>query len=375
MPGEELQSKGCRRRPGRHRSRRLIASAGLLATAVALALACVAGVVLATVAGSGAPAAAQSDPPPAPNTQLGRIYSPRTVISEPFVLTTPKIDYLYSSGFGGTINIPLRTFTKMGKFSRAYNPLPQVPAWVQPGTNVWSPDVRKIGKTYVMWFSALAASSPPTDNQPHPRCLGWASATSPYGPFVSNATAPQLCQWSQFGDIDPRTFLDGKQEYLIWKSDDNSVPRQHKTTKIWSQKLATNGTTLEGQPTLLLQSSRFWQGPIVESPNMVKRHGRYYLFYSGNSSGIPGSGIGLAHCKGPSGPCSSPLNGPWLGSNSNGSGPDEESLFSQDGATWLIYTPQSVYYPGSYPFLAVSRVVFGPKGPYVAEFGGAHPNP
>ncbi len=177
---------------------------------------------------------------------------------------------------------------------------------------------------------------------------------------MSDATQPALCQWSDFGDIDPRTFVDGDQEYLLWKSDDNAgedpPTSTFQPTKLWSQKLAPDGTTLEGSPTELLVRNKSWEVPLVEAPDMIKRGGRYYLFFSGSASWFPQGGIGVAFCKSPSGPCRDVYKGPWLGSSLLGSGPDEETLFEQNGATWLLYAPQAVYHPLSYPVLGVSRV-------------------
>jgi hypothetical protein len=326
------------------------------------------------------PSSAQVGPPPAPNTALGRVY--RGAISLPFVLPTARIDYLYSSGFGPADNIELRTFTKMGRWSKLYNPLPQIPPWVVPGSAVWSPDVRKVGGGYVMWFSALARTLPPGDDQtPPPRCLGWARSASLYGPFVTDASRPAICQWSQFGDIDPRTFEYGGHEYLFWKSDDNAgmTPPGHtyKPTKIWVQELAANGTKLEGPRIKLLQNTERWEGIVVEAPDMVEHAGRFYLFFSStySFSQRQDAGIGVAMCDGPLGPCDDPAVGPWLGSNTNGTGPDEESLFEQDGAFWLLYSPQAIEGPTQLPSLAVSRVAFRSGQPYLATFDGAQPNP
>ncbi len=343
-----------------------------------MAAACVAGaLVLAATGSPGAP----EGPPPAPSTSLARVYT-GTVVSLPFVLATPHLDFLYASGWGSGVNIPLRTFTTMGRWSRVYNPLPVLPTWVEPGTSVWSPDVRRVGHHYVMWFSAVANDQPAGDTQdPAPRCLGWARSPSPYGPFVSPDPRPALCQWSEFGDIDPRTFVDHGQEYLLWKSDDNAgmTPPGHtyKPTKLWSQRLAADGTTLEGSPTLLLTNSEAWEGAVVEAPDLVRAGGRYFLFFSSTYSFSLAevAGIGVATCAGPAGPCRAERRGPWLGSSLTGSGPDEESLFEQHGDLWLLYSPNGIYYPGAVPTLAVSRVAFAEGQPYVAAFDGAVPGP
>ncbi len=62
-----------------------------------------------------------------------------------------------------------------------------------------------------------------------------------------------------------------------------------------------------------------------------------------------------------------------MASNAQGKGPSEESLFTRNGVTWLLYTPTAIYHSFQYPYLAVARIAFGPKGPYVAAFDGANP--
>jgi arabinan endo-1,5-alpha-L-arabinosidase len=336
-----------------------------------------AALVFATVlisGGKAAPAAAKTDPPPARNTGIGKSFR-GDLISEPDVMPTDTIDYLYSSGAGGTPHIPMRTFTTMGAWSNVYDVLPAMPPWALSTWPVWSPDVRKVGRNYVMWFAAYWKAAPGYRAGSAPLCLGVATSSSPFGPFVSQARVPTVCQLSNFGDLDPRTVEIGKQEWLLWKSDDNSEAWTGKPCKIFIERLGSDGRTLKGRPTQIYQSSAPWEGNLVESPDMVKQGNRYWLFFSGNASKSPTSGVGLASCRPPPGPCTSIGAGPWLGSNLSGAGPDEESLFQQDGAEWLLYTPHALYYPFAFPILAVARVAFSEGVPYVATFDGARPGP
>ena len=311
-------------------------------------------------------------PPPAPNNAVGETIEATEPISDPFVMPTADLDYMYSSGFAGTgPNLPLRTFQKIELLGSASDAMPQSPAWAVRDKALWGPDVRKVGNTYVMWYTAMWKKTMPTGGLP--RCIGWATSSSPYGPFVDPAPAPRICQLDDFGDIDPRTFVDPSgQEWLHWKSDDNAgnTPQLTRITKFWAQKLASDGTTLEGSPTIMYQADKDWEVGTVEAPQMVLDHGHYYLFFSGNSSASEANGIGLGTCEGPAGPCQSPYIGPWLGSNMQGAGPGEISLFQQGGNTWVLYTPHSIYVPFAAPALAVARVAFGPDGPYVARFNG-----
>jgi GH43 family beta-xylosidase len=325
----------------------------------------------------GTVARADSEPPAAANTSLNQIYSPSTLISEPDVLATPSVNYLYSSGIGSNPHLPVRSYTKIGHWRTTADALPKPPTWAAPNASVWSPDVRKVGSEYVMWFSALTARAPAGAPARHLRCLGWATSSSPMGPFRSSATQPQLCQYADYGDIDPRTVVVDGHEYLMWKSNDNTGPSPTAPTVLYSQELAANGTTLKGAPVELMQNTQPWEGQVVESPDMVEEAGKFFLFFSStNGPATSAAGIGVAICpQGPKAACDNSSSGPWLGSNTNGAGPCEESLFQQNGATWLLYTPRANYYRGAYPVLAVSRVGFGPHLPYVASFDGSEPNP
>lgn len=340
-----------------------------------LAVLCLAvGALVGGVTAAVVPASSTTSPTPAPNSYLGHPYLRGQVVSDPFVLTTPKLDYMYQTGNSPSRpNVPVRSFTTMAKISQIRDAMPVEPSWVAPDTRIWAPDVRKVGNRYVMWFTAeWGAHTIPTGA--YPKCISWATSTSPFGPFVDTKKAPAICQLNQFGDIDPRTLVapDG-QEWLYWKSDDNADYGADQPTIIWAQKLAKNGTTPEGLAADIYANHRLWEGRIVEAPNMVYNDGSYYLFFSGNSTHLPQNGIGLAVCKHPNGPCTSTGSGPFLGANTTGMGPGEESLFQQNGDTWMLYSPHSLYYPLAYPTLQVSRIAFGPSGPYVAAFDGVQP--
>lgn len=366
--------------------RRLSARAalGLAATPLVILLAVTAGLALSSPAQAQAHdqtqsrAQGQALPPPAPNTALGKIMAASDLISMPWVYPTSKIDYLYTSGIG-TPHVPVWTFKTLPHLKSKGDALPALPPWVAtkaPGGTgpVWSPTVAKIGDHYVMWFAATWRNpSTTTGAARYLKCLGVATATSPLGPFAApGETTPALCQVNEYGDIDPRIVKIGGQWWLDWKSNDNVAPTPM-ATKLWAQRLGPDGTTLKGQPSVLYQNDKAWQGSVVESPQMVAVNGHDYLFFSGNGANSAQAGIGLALCHGPSGPCDSPYQGPWLGSNLGGSGPSELSLFTQNGVTWLLYTPEATYFPGVLPRLAVSRVAFGTQGPYVASFNGAVP--
>lgn len=369
MPG----AGGGRRRPWHRPWPR---AAGVV-TVVVLAVVLVAVGGAVAVVAKGGEASASPPPPAAPNDDLGRAVDPKTDIGDPYVLTGRHLDYLYSSAFippdlstpatDTGPHLPVRTFRVLGHWIRTTDAMPTLPAWA--ANWLWNPTVRYVDGRYVMWFTALSKTAPRLPTGTMPRCLGYATSQQPLGPFVAAAT-PAICTLTRFGAIDPQTLVTSSgQEWLYWKSDSNSVVTAHMPTEIWAQKLAGNGVTRVGSPVGLMSNTQAWEGTLVESPQMVVAHGRYYLFFSGNTSRANGNGIGVATCRGPAGPCSDDNVGPWLGGWAGARSVGEESLFSQDGATWLLYSPNQGQFPSeSFLTLMVSRVAFGPNGPYVASF-------
>lgn len=315
------------------------------------------------------------DPPAAPSYAEGIVVRPfSSAMPDPAVLEGRTTDYLYTGAAGfDPPNIPVRTFRNLEHLGPEVDAMPVLPPWTSGWT--WAPDVRFVDGRYVMWFAA-PASRDTLDTGESAKCIGVAVADSPLGPFHPGSR-PVIC--GKWGAIDPRTFMapDG-QLWLYWKADNNAGwgPTQNpdapgaETTVLWAQRLAPDGTTLVGPRHELLAADRSWEHKLIEAPDMVYANGRYYLFFSANPSYQDGDGIGVAICDGPAGPCNEPYRGPLLGSDTLGLGPGEESLFTQDGATWVLYSPTGTTL---YRQLAVARIAFGPDGPYVATFDGAIP--
>jgi hypothetical protein len=334
-------------------------------------------VVVGGAAGTSSPknASGALNPPPAPSYALGKLVPPYDVaMTDPTAMLGSRTDYLYTGAAGyDPPNISVRAFTDLAHLGKQVDAMPTLPPWTTGWTS--APDVRHIDGRYVMWFSSpdiddiLATGAPA-------KCIGMGVSTSPYGPFIV-ARQPVICDPS--GSIDPRTFVapDG-QLWLDWKSDVNAAwgPAQNpdlpqnQPTVLWSQKLAPDGMTLKGSPDELLAATSPWEHKLIEAPQMVHANGHFYLFFSANPSYQDGDGIGVAVCRGPAGPCEEPSAGPMLGSSALGLGPGEESLFTQRGVTWMLFSPSGI---GFYRQLAVSRIAFGPQGPYVAAFDGAMP--
>jgi hypothetical protein len=298
----------------------------------------------------------------------GQIVDPQLNLPDPAVLIGTSRDYLYTAGGGaGAPYLPIYPFRRINDLGKVVDGMPHPPAWSTDW--IWPADIRKDGHQYVMWFTAIDQSDILSTGA-QAKCIGLATSASPTGPYVPG-NQPVICDPS--GSIDPRTFVDTHgQLWLDWKSDDNATS-PNVPTRIWAQRLASNGFTLLGEPTEIFDADKSWEQNLVESPDMVRVGGVDYLFFSGNTSFTPSSGIGVAICAGPAGPCHDPYQGPMLGSNREGAGPGEESVFVQNNAVWLLYSPSAIYGPNIYRQLAVARVSFAASGPYVSTSGGADP--
>ena len=74
------------------------------------------------------------------------------------------------------------------------------------------------------------------------------------------------------------------------------------TTPVRAQRLAEDGRSLIGEPTLVLTNDLDWEGHLIEGPFCTRQQGRYGLFYAGNDFSTPAYGIGVAVADHPLGP-------------------------------------------------------------------------
>lgn len=319
---------------------------------------------------AGATPVVRSEPPASSDPAApGRIVLTGPDPTDPFLVQVGTRDLLYTSEGTSFLNVPLWIGTGEGHWARPVDVLPKLPGWAEGGLT-WAPDVHRVAGGWALYFSALVKGiDPPT------HCIGSAFATSPLGPFVPTQR-PFICQLDHRGSIDARVFdAPGNRLIMLWKSEDNANPGvpgpdQNGPTGIYAQLLSANGRTLLGQPTKILGPTEPWEGTIVEAPDMIEAWGTYWLFFSGNWYDTPEYGIGVAACQSPMGPCTDPSPVPFLGSNEQGSGPGEESLFVGERGVYLLYNPFHANDPG--PVIprpvAMTPLGFAARGPYVAAW-------
>jgi hypothetical protein len=362
FPAEPNTRIARRARQNRTKRRRWMVGAALVVVAVIA--------VTVGMTSNGASPKQAALPPPASASAPATIFSQDQLISDPAVMVDGGRDYLYATGGGPflTPHVPLRVLNGTTTLAQPTDVMPTLPTWSWGW--IWAPDVFKVGNQYVMWFTTRDVNRTNPDGVDS-QCIGNATSASPLGPFVPGP-APVICQ--QWGSIDPRSFTDANgSRWLLWKADTNADKSKVLPTKIWAQRLGPDGTTVVGAPVAIAVASQAWEQNLIEAPDMVLSGGKYYLFFSGNASDVPQAGISYQQCKGVQGPCTDARTTPLVASNAQGQGPSEEALFTQNGVTWLMYTPTAVYKPFQFPYLAIARVAFGPKGPYLAQFDGKSP--
>ncbi len=147
-----------------------------------------------------------------------------------------------------------------------------------------------------------------------------------------------ICPLSQGGAIDPSVFVTGEGiPHILWKSDGE---RYNLPTVIYSQRLASDGLSVTGPAAPLIHATQAWEGGVVEAPSMVQAGSTYWVLYSANKWSTPDYAIGVARCLSISGPCTKPIDHPWLsGANtrSQDEGPGGQEFVTAGTLVWMVH--------------------------------------
>ena len=263
--------------------------------------------------------------------------------ADPSILLVGGVYHAYATNSGGQ-NIQHETSTDLVHWRKQADVLPQLGSWVgdctfTPGGAtdhcIWAPQVTAVPGGYVLYYTARDSLAPR-------QCIGTGFSTSPNGPFVP-AAEPLVCPDGQRGTtdlggaIDPSTYSEHGQLYLLWKSDGNccSLP-----ATIYLQTLSTDGRTLTGPATPLIHNDQPFEGAVVEAPNLVKHGSTYYLFYSANDFGGGNYRTGYATASSIAGPYTKSQTELMTTDQFHGTviGPGGEDVFTtKQGSTAIIF--------------------------------------
>ncbi len=252
--------------------------------------------------------------------------------ADPFVLVADTA--LGSRVFAYATNtavdvVPVLSSGSLLRGEQVDDALPELPAWSEPGA-VWAPAVlARDDGTLVLYYTT-------THRESGRQCISVATADDPLGPFRDRSDAPLVCPVDLGGAIDasPVVGPDGD-AYLLWKNDGNccDVP-----TRIWSQRLADDRTSLVGEAHELIGADQDWEGGLVEAPSMVEHDGVFHLFYSANDWESPRYAVGHARCDAPVGPCTKTSDQPWLAGTDDARGPGGQEVFRDgDGQLQMVF--------------------------------------
>ncbi|WP_344275884.1 family 43 glycosylhydrolase [Actinomadura napierensis] len=228
---------------------------------------------------SSVPRPRASTPPPTPAGAQTPItppgYSPVEPVldgwfADPTVIKAADRYYAYGTN-NGDATMPVATApSPAGPWTRSPGDgLARLPSWAEEG-RTWAPEVvppRQGSGMYVLYFSAARRDR---DVQ----CIGVATSISPAGPFVPVDGPPLVCPLDLGGAIDPSSYIetDGTR-YLLYKSD------ARKTAAIYLVPLTADGLRVNGPAKRLIGHDRS-EPVLVEAPDLVRRGGKYVLFYS-----------------------------------------------------------------------------------------------
>jgi beta-xylosidase len=290
---------------------------------------------------------------------------------DPFVLRVDQSYYAFATNAFGS-NIQVATSSDLATWTDLPDALPNLPSWAAANAGLtWAPSVLARSGTFVLFYTAR-------DNASGFQCVSRAVSTTPMGPYVDTSSAPLICQTAICGSIDPSPFVDDDgSAYLVWKSDENN-PTCGTPPRIWSQPLTSDGISVLGSPTVLLERDQLWEGAVIEGPAMWKSGGAYYLFYSANRYDSADYAVGYGVCQGAIGPCEKKTLDPSDGGGSpailqsagSALGPGGEQLFQDTGLSlWVVYhawtAPETSYSGDGARSMRIDRVTFDAGQPII----------
>jgi beta-xylosidase len=249
------------------------------ARAVAVAAAVLVATPLLTAAtpapATAAPPAVTAPPPAAPKPAQRAAPVITRDFPDPSVLAVGGTYWAYStaSGYGrGVRHVPVaRSGSMTGPWTDGGDAMPTLPPWMDAakGGSIWAPDVSaRSDGSYLLYFTGRSKTA-------NVQCIGAALARSPKGPFTSTAN-PLVCRPEDIDSIDPKAFSDGGKQYLLYTSGRGNAT-------IWAQPMSRDGLTASGERRALLVADRPEENKIIEAPSLVRKGGKYVLFYSGNA--------------------------------------------------------------------------------------------
>lgn len=286
-------------------------------------------------------ARAQSGPIPRVNT----FANPLDVqAADPDVLFEDGVYYMYATS-RANFGFVVWTSTDLVRWQRrglAFRKTDE--SWAQK--DFWAPCVIKSGSRYLMYYNAQPATA---DDTPAGHRICVAESTSPLGPF-KDVAAPLFDPGRM--NIDAHVLIDSDGKGYLY----------YVTGSVMAVPLDASLTKVNGTPVVALSPSQPWEKKWTEAPFVLRRDGKYIMFYSSPGYDMPEYSVAYGIADKPLGPFVKPYGGPILTRSQVVSGPGHNGITrSPDGTeTFIVYHTHQQLTGGDPRQIAVDRVRFVP---------------
>lgn len=206
-----------------------------------------------------------------------------TASADPSIIKVGSTWYSFATNSGGR-NIQISKSSDFNTWNLLNeDALPNLPSWANPNpSDTWAPDVSQLADgSFVMYYTVRTSQ----DSQYH--CVGAATSASITGPYLPHTDEPLICDLSVGGAIDPAGYEENGQRYVLWKVDGNANPgnpgpcgANNNPTPLYIQPVSSNGLTLQGSKSALVDNEGESDDGIVEAPSLAKSGSTYVLFFS-----------------------------------------------------------------------------------------------
>lgn len=139
-----------------------------------------------------------------------------------------------------------------------------------PDGNLWAPEIARIGKKYVLYYSYTPKDFAGKEWQ---WGIGAATADRPSGPWTDKGKIFLSGEIGVQCSIDPCFYTEGGRNYLIWGS----------YFGIWAIELTADGLSVKGGAEKVHLAGQDGYG--LEGSMIFKKDGKYYLFVSEGGNG------------------------------------------------------------------------------------------
>ena len=189
------------------------------------------------------------------------------------------------------------------------------------GKRFVAPQIFKRGDNYWLGYSAYR--------------MAFAKSKSPIGPYSQDKIGEIPADSKQ---IDSFVLQDGSKLYVYFSYDKNG-------NRIYAAEIDENFSEIKN-PKLCIKADSDWENvektkntSTIEGPTVIKRHGKYVMFYSANDYRNPRYAVGYAVADTPLGEWKKSPDNPIIDrriSGVNGSG-HGDVFFDKDGNIWYVF--------------------------------------